>query len=160
METLKAIGFAALGLLMIATLIVIAAFVFEGYIWASGKIYPWLVLLNGVALAATVFVLLPNAIFSSTPRFAGSGLLIASYIFGATLWVWSLLVTYTLWGGLGLFIGLMMAGVGVVPMAALATLFNGLWSTLGELIVGVVLTFGSRLGGAYLLVRAERNAAT
>jgi len=48
-----------------------------------------------------------------------------SYVFGATLWVWSLLVAYSLWVGVGLAIDLFMAGVGVVPLAMLATLSMG-----------------------------------
>ena len=84
---------------------------------------------------------------------------IASYVFGATLWVRSLLVTYTLWGGIGLAIGLFMAGVGVVPLALLATLFNGLWSTLGELVLGLILTIGVRVWGLRLLEKAARQPA-
>src|SRR5438046_9731864 len=58
-------------------------------------------------------------------------MMIVSYVFGATLWVWSLLLTYTLWGGFWLFIGLFMAGVGVVPLAMIATFFKGMWAELG-----------------------------
>jgi hypothetical protein len=131
----------------------------QGGLWLSAKLYPILVSISGLTLAVVVFVLLPNGIWSSTPKFAGSGMIIASYVFGACAWTWSFLITYTLWGGLGLAIGLFMAGVGIVPLAMLATLLGGYWSTLGELTLLLALTFGLRAWGAYLLSKAERSAA-
>jgi hypothetical protein len=46
-------------------------------------------------------------------------------------------------------------GVGVVPIAMLATLFHGQWSHLGELIVLVILTFGSRFFALWLEEKAK-----
>ncbi len=154
-QTLKWIGSAVIGVGIMIGLVVVAMLLLQ----LSAKLYPWLVGLTGFTFAVLVFVLLPNAVFSSVPKFAGSGMFIASYVFGATLWVWSLLVTYTLWGGIGLAIGLFMAGVGVVPLAMLATLFNGLWSTLGELVLGLILTIGVRVWGLRLLEKAARQPA-
>ncbi len=158
-QTLKWIGSAVIGVGIMIGLVVVAMLLLQGGVWLSAKLYPWLVGLTGFTFAVLVFVLLPNAVFSSVPKFAGSGMFIASYVFGATLWVWSLLVTYTLWGGIGLAIGLFMAGVGVVPLAMLATLFNGLWSTLGELVLGLILTIGVRVWGLRLLEKAARQPA-
>lgn len=139
-----------------AVVLLVAAFI-QGGAWLSATLYPWLVSLSGITLAITVFVLLPNAIFSSVPKFAGNGMLIASYVFGATLWVWSFLLTYLLWGGIGLAIGLFMAGMGVVPLAMIATLFKGMWSELGQLVALLALTFGVRTWGGYLLSKASKN---
>jgi hypothetical protein len=36
--------------------------------------------------------------------------------YGLTVWIWSLLLTYTLWGGFGVVIGILMGGVGIVPL--------------------------------------------
>ena len=81
--------------------------------------------------------------------------MIASLVFGFTLWVWGLLFTYHLWGAIAVFIGLFLMGVGVVPIAMLATLFKGMWSTLGELVLLTVLTFGTRFAGAWTAAKAE-----
>ena len=158
-QALKGIGAAVIGVGIMVGLVVVILLLLQGEVWLSAKLYPWLVALNGLTFAVLVFVLLPNAVFSSIPKFAGNGMFIASYVFGATLWVRSLLVTYTLWGGIGLAIGLFMAGVGVVPLALLATLFNGLWSTLGELVLGLILTIGVRVWGLRLLEKAARQPA-
>src|SRR2546425_279886 len=158
----RSIGYSVVGIVVgigiVGALVLIVMLFIQGGVWLSAKLYPWLVTLNGLTFAITVFVLLPNAVFSSVPRFAGNGMFIASYVFGATLWVWSLLVTYTLWGGPGLAMGLFLAGVGVVPLAMLATLFNGLWSVLGELVLGLILTLGVRMWGLRLLEKAARRA--
>ena len=61
-----------------------------------------------------------------------------------------LLLTLDLWGGCAAVIGLFLLGIGVVPIAMLATLFNGMWIELGLLVLAVVLTFGLRILGAFL----------
>jgi hypothetical protein len=44
-------------------------------------------------------------------------------------------------------VGVVILGVGVVPIALLATLFNGLWGGFLPLLILVVLTLGLRVGG-------------
>lgn len=156
-NTLKAIGGFGIAILFPLALVLIAVLLIQGGVWLSAALYPWLLTISGITLLVTVFVLLPNAFFSSTPTFAGTGLKFASYVFGATLWVWSLLLTYTLWGGLGLFIGLFMAGLGIVPLAILATLFNAMWSQLGQLVLLLIMTIVMRGWGHRLRQQGERS---
>src|SRR5207245_7161273 len=122
--TLASIGTGALGIAILLALALIPVLLLQGGVWLSALLFPWLAAINALTLLVTLFVLLPNAVFSSTPRFAGSGMMIVSYVFGATLWVWSLLLTYTLWGGFWLFIGLFMSGLGVLPLPMFALFFH------------------------------------
>lgn len=62
----------------------------------------------------------------------------------------SLLVALAIWGVPGVVIGLLLGGVGVVPVAMLATLTHGMWEPLAELAGLVVLTFGSGILGLWL----------
>jgi hypothetical protein len=119
-------------------------------------LYPILVSISGLTLAVVIFVLLPNAIFSAIPKTAGSSMIIASYIFGACLWTWSFLLAYAMWGWVGIFVGLFMAGVGV-PVAALASLLHAEWFI--QLALLLLLTFGLRVWELHLLAMAERRAA-
>lgn len=48
-------------------------------------------------------------------------------------------------------------GIGVVPIGILAALFNGMWPELGILVLAIVLTFGCRLFGAFLIANQERT---
>lgn len=72
------------------------------------------------------------ALLSKTRGFSALGLLIASYAFGAILWVWSLLLTLQLWGALAVIIGLLIMGIGIVPVAILAVIFHAEMGKLGR----------------------------
>ena len=62
-------------------------------------------------------------------------------------------------GASAVFVGLFLAGVGVVPVAMLAALFEGSWDLFWDLVVGLVLTFGSRAYGTYLLNKSDELAS-
>lgn len=153
-----AAGALTVSAVVIGILGILVALVVRGGVALSSFLYPWLLALNALTLAFTLLVLAPNGVYSSTPRFAGNGMVVASYVFGATLWVWSLLLTYTLWGTFGLILGLLFAGIGVVPLAMLATLLHAMWSQLGQLAAMLVLTLGVRAWGLFLLTKADRRA--
>jgi hypothetical protein len=142
----------ALGIILTIALCFVVVMIIQGAVWFSSKIYPWLLIIFSITLLVTIVVLLPLSIPPKTRNFAGNYLYIASYIFGATLWIWGILLTYILLGGFGVFIGLFMAGVGVVPISMIATLINGMWSELLQIIIQILLTFGTRYFGYRLLV--------
>jgi len=60
-----------------------------------------------------------------------------------------------LMGGVAMVIGLFIAGIGVVPMAMLATALKTQWSITGQLILLTVFTYGSRLYGFHLAEKAD-----
>jgi len=154
-ENLKMAGYIAIFIaLAIGSILLIALFI-KGGIWISERIYPWLAIITGIALFITIFCLLPTAIFKRSRGFAGAGLLIASYVFGVTLWVSAFLLTYTIWGGVALIVGLFLMGIGIVPIAMLATAFVKQWSIFGQLILLLVMTFETRLFGYYLISNHE-----
>jgi len=64
-------------------------------------------------------------------------------------------VAYQLAGMVWLIIGLCMAGVGVVLVAAIAALLHGEWSVLIQIIVGVVVVYLLRFFGNLLVEKAE-----
>jgi hypothetical protein len=154
---LKAIGTFVLYLAVLVGIGLIATMLIHGGVRLGALVYPWLERISEYGLAVSVLGLLPLAAFKETRGHAGVGLFIASFVFGATLWVWSLLLTYELWGGVALFVGLIIAGVGVLPIAMLATAFKGMWSEFGFLVLMLVATFGSRLFGLYLVNKAEEH---
>lgn len=157
-ETLKSAGSVLLGFGISAALLLLAAFLIIGGLKLSELIYPWLEILFAIAFFVSIILFLPLAFFQKTRGFSALGLLVASYVFGATLWVWAFLLTYSLWGLTALLIGLFMAGVGVVPIAILATLFHGEWWIMGQLILLLIFTFGSRALSLYLAEKAEAQS--
>lgn len=143
-DKLKEAGNLLLGILILVAILAIPALFIVGAEWLSERLLPWFVLASFLAFAFLLLVLLPLAAFRRSRTFASVAILIVSYVFGATVWMEGLLLTMALWGTFAVVVGLFLAGVGVVPIAMLATLFKGMWARLAELVVLTVLTFGTR----------------
>lgn len=157
MEKLKDAGFGVLGIGLILGLIILAFFLIEGGVKLGEVIYPYLAIATGFTIGVTFLILLPLSLFKRARYFSASLLLVASFVFGLSLWIWALILTYHLWGVVAVFIGLFLLGVGVVPIAMLATLFNGMWPQLLELIVLTVLVFGVRAYSLYLANKVDQE---
>ncbi len=155
-EKIKKVGTYILGFAIMICILAIPALFIWGGVWLSTKILPWLNLLSLIALAILIIVLLPLSIFRKARSFSGTCMVYASYLFGVKVWLTGLLLTYILWGGWAVFIGLFLMGVGVVPIAMLATLFKGMWLEFGTLIFLTLLTFGVRILGFHLVEKAEQ----
>lgn len=116
------------------------------------KIYSFLLPISWLAVVVVIVVLLPLAIFKKTRGASGIGIFFASYLFGATTWFLGATITFVTWGWIGLLIGLVIAGVGVVPIGILAAFISLKEPTLGFSIIAMAaITFGSRIGGAALI---------
>lgn len=155
-ETLGAIGGLALMLAIAAVGIAIVIAFILGGVWVSKHLLPWLTVISFVVFAIVIFVLLPLAIPRATRGFSSISMLIASYVFGATLWMFGLLLTYFTWGVVAVIIGLVFFGVGVVPIALLATLFKGMWGPFFTLILLAIATYGCRIGAMSLAESLDR----
>ena len=123
--------------------------------WLSSRLLPWFFLASALVLAFLILIVLPLSFFRRLRPFAATATMIGSFVFGVTLWMWGLLLTMGLWGTWAVVIGLVMLGVGVVPIAMLATLLKGMWGVLGQLLLLTLLTFGSRLFAAWIASKAE-----
>jgi ketosteroid isomerase-like protein len=150
-DKLKNISLGILGFAVMVGVLVLAFFLMRGVVWASDKALPWLVFLCEVLLLICAVVLLPMCIFRKTRLWAAMGFYFGSYLFGVTLWAFSCLICIAIWGYMALIIGLLLAGVGVLPVALIAALFHGEWTVLLELLIGLVLTFGTRFAGMMLI---------
>ena len=152
---LKKVGKIGLGALVpigfIALLFVFVLMV-RGIVWAADKAFPWLEFASAIAIVVCVFVLLPLCIFRKTRPWAGVAFVYVSYLFGVMLWAYSCLYIAEVWGYVAMGLGLLFAGVGVVPMAFVAALFRGEWAAFLSVVFGIVLTFGTRFLGIRLSI--------
>ena len=153
-QLFKSTGRIIIGVGLMAGLMLLVLMFVKGGLWVGEKAYPVLSSFSKIALILAVFLLAPLAFFKPTRTFAGLGIYFASYVFGLTLWVWSLILTYNLWGIFAVIIGLFFAGIGIVPIALMATLFSGVWSTFGELILLMAFVPICRMFGIFLVARA------
>jgi len=156
-EKLKNFGYYIFGIAGLFLLLLLGILMIRGVVWVGEHMLQWLINFGWIVLAINILILLPLGLFRKTGIVGGIGMCISSYVFGLTLWFLGLLLTYFTWGFLGVFIGLVLAGVGVVPVAMLAMLVNGEFFILVVLVVLTILTFGTRVLGIYLVSRAEES---
>ena len=156
-STLKAILFNVIGLAIMGAMLVGVVFLLRGMVWVSDKIYPWLLKISEIVFDVCVLVLLPLCIFRKLRPWCGVGFVYSSYIFGILLWAFSCLFVVDVWGYFALVVGLLLAGVGVVPVALLASVIRGEWSVFGNVLFGIVLAFGIRYFGLWLATPKEEK---
>jgi len=119
----------------------------------SMKAYTNLLPISWIGVAIVVLVLLPMALFKATRSAAGTGLFYSSYLFGLTTWFLGATITFVTWGWAGLITGLFLGGIGVVPIAILASFISLQAPVIGfSLIVMIAIVFGTRMGGIALMV--------
>src|SRR3990167_1809739 len=85
---------------------------------------PILELIGGLTWGI-IFLLIFLSIVPRFRNFTGSGIVLSTYLVGAIIWFSSFYITYSLWGFLGIFIGVLFLGLGVFFTAILALMFNG-----------------------------------
>jgi hypothetical protein len=120
-----------------------------------GKIYPWISDLALLAFMCDLIIMIPLYFIRKTKILSASTICYSSYIFGLQLWLSCLMLTLQIGGIVAVVIGLLFLGIGVVPFAIIATLFYGMWKELGELLLSLLLVFGCRMLGTYMLEKAE-----
>lgn len=153
-DFLKSIGWFALAFAcLVAALTLVSLFLF-GAAWISDKVLPVLNVIFAFTFFLLLLIVLPLSFLRRCRGWCGVIFVYWSYLCGLVLWMFSLLVTLNLWGIVAAIIGLIFVGVGILPVAILATLFKGQWSLLLQLILQFALLIGSRAFGLYLADKA------
>lgn len=151
-NSLKSIGWYIIGIGIFLGISFFAFLFIKGSVWLGEKVLPWLSFIMWPAIILDLLIFVPlGIIFEKTRGVSGVGLVVSSYIYGLILWFWSLLLAYLLWGFVAVFIGLFILGVGVVPVAIIATIFEGLWGTTGKLFLLLFMVFASRMLGSHFI---------
>src|SRR6516165_1723268 len=119
-EMLKHVGFGLGGLLVIAAIFGLAMIFIVGATAVSFWVKEWIPYVFWINLLVAFFILGPLSLIPPARFIAAIGFVIASFVFGAMMWVCGVGVTYDVWGMGGVTIGLMGAGVGIVPVGMLA----------------------------------------
>jgi hypothetical protein len=116
------------------------------------------ILHQGVVLLVFYWItaLLPLSVFRKMHPMIGSMLKASSLFIGGVCCWHSFIVTYRLMGSLAVIMGLMFAGVGVVPMALLASATRSDWSIFENLAVTLVLTILPRILAKIIAKRSAR----
>lgn len=155
LDKLKAVGGFLAVVVILTTGLLLLSFGVDGLAWLSIRAIPWLVPFSIYALAAAVIVLLPLTAIRAARPFVGLAMFAVAYLFGLTAWLLGLLLTYSIWGGFWVIVGLVLLGVGVVPFGLLASLFDAQWIVFLVLLGLVVATYGFRAAGAFMVEAAD-----
>lgn len=156
MEALRNLGWGRLDIAIMVALVFVAALLINGMAWVYGHVLEYLITFNNIVTLVCIVVLLPLAPFRKTRIVPAYGLYVASFVFGVCVWVYGFVVTYEIWGGVGVLIGLMLGIVGIVPLGIIAALWHSEWVIAAELIYGLVLTYGARAIALWLGAKIER----
>jgi hypothetical protein len=121
------------------------------------KAQEWVGLADSVALVLCLFVFLPMIFIKRTRGWGGAGFFYSSFGWGLYLWLTAFLYTYVNFGLFWLLLGLLLAGVGVVPIAVIGSLIHGDWSGVLQIFVMLVLSLGFRYFGAHVIAKHEES---
>ncbi len=128
----------------------------EWVIDTTGTVYMFLMPISWIALAIVLFVLLPLAAWRKTRGFSAIGLYVTSYIFGATTWFLGAAITFASFGWLGLIIGLLVLGVGVVPLGIVGAFFKlDMTGFAVSLCVMLAITLATRFAAVHFAAKAD-----
>jgi hypothetical protein len=155
-ETLKAAGYVIGGMAIFAGLAFLSAVFILGAETVSEKALPFSDIATVLALVVCVAILLPLSAFRATRIVSVWGFLIASFVFGLDIWMYSFIITFSLWGPGGVIIGLCLVGIGIVPLALIAATTHLLWPTVGNIVFGISATYGARIFSFYLADTLDR----
>jgi len=123
-EKIKDIGYGVLGIGLIVLIIGAFALLVIGGAKLFETFYPVLEKIS-TFVWGIVWLLLFLSLAPRLRKFTGNGIIIGTYVGGAIFWLLSFYVTYSLWGFLGIIIGVLFLGLGVFFTAILALIFNG-----------------------------------
>ena len=102
---------------------------------------PFLLEVSDIAIVVAL-IMFPLALFQKLRRSIYMGM---STVFGVLLisiLVWSISLTFQFLGIGGVVVGLLFAGCGVIPVALLASVWNGEWLTAGVMLGVLISGFG------------------
>jgi len=152
--TTKSIGNFVLRTLYLLVPLVLLVTLIKGLEWVANTLYPLSLRTAEIGLALLPICLL-LAIFRKSRGIASLVMLIVSYALGFNLWLYGLVMAVGLAGVFWTIIGLLFAGIGVVPVAAIASVIRGEWAVLVEIIIMTVVPFAVRAGALLLAGRSE-----
>ena len=162
MHALKSTGGVLLGIAAFVGIIIAIILVFSLGAQVAFAIAPFINGLASVLIVINVLLLLV-ALIPSVRATAGIIILISSYIYGLSAWIYGLAVSLALWGWIAVIIGMILGGVGVVPIGLLASILTGHWEMFWPLLLTSLLTYAAGIVGSLLIgsaeIRREREAA-
>lgn len=123
---------------------------FFGGDWATRYWLDPLMVVGWVLMPLVIVAVVPLSIFKPLRKVTGKFLDNSTYILAFLAWYIGFIMAYLYWGQWGAVIGILLLGIGVVPVALLATAINGAWYFFSYLMVLTLLAFAAGFIGKRL----------
>ena len=154
-EQSRAVVRTLISLAAIIVIVLIVGFLFAGTLWLVSILEPIAEVLSGIGLLLLLPMLAVAAVFRKSRGFCGKGTVFISYLWWIALWMAATLVLYQFWGVAGFVVGVVLLGVGTVPLACLASFFHGKVALSCGMILATALTFLVRTLGSWIVAHGE-----
>jgi len=150
MGMLRNTGVFIIGAILFVATILLSSIFLVGITWLTTVLYPFILFIRQLTLQSCFFILLPLGFFKTTRTFSATGFAISAMVMGITVWLFSVLTVFQLWGFGGLIAGIILGIVGIVPLALIAAAMNHMWGADGRIALDIALYFGLYVFGIYL----------
>lgn len=104
-----------------------------------------------------IAVLIPLSVFRRAHPVIARILRVSSLFVGGVCWWQAVIVTYRLMGWLAVSIGLLCAGIGIIPMSLFAAGVRGDWDVFRSLAIGAILTVVPRIIAKFITIRRAKT---
>lgn len=128
-----------------------------GATFVGTHILPVLKILSQGAALICLLVCLPLSFSKKHQVRAGRWLVQLSWIFGITAWFMGIVASYQIWGTMAVVFGLLLMGVGVIPVGALAALWTGQTALFGQILLWSTVTLLVRTTGNRILLKHQAD---
>jgi hypothetical protein len=166
MKILKTLGGVMFSIVVLAAFAGVMGLLLAGTAWWThhiiGPVIWWLgdhvlgplIFSALIVLVVDLVLLLPLATIRSCRPYSAIGLMLSSWVFGLQVFVSSLVLLFFLWGTWGVFIGLLLGGFGVIPLALLAVIIHKEWAELFTLSISIVVFLAAKFFAIFLASKA------
>lgn len=125
--------------------IFILAVLILGVRWIANHIYPWLTRIAAATFLIDLFIFFPLMAFKRNRIWTSFCLFVSSYVFGLQCWISAFILTYLTLGPVWLCVGLLLAGIGIVPFALVGSVIQSDWSNFLVVMLLLAITLATRL---------------
>jgi hypothetical protein len=132
------------------------ALLFLGGAWVGAYVEPWIAFVAVTLIVIGLPICLLLLVFRESRTLGGTGIYLLSLPLSLWLWIASLVYAMNV-SMVWTVIGVLMGGLGVIPVAVIMTLLRRDWSNFGSLAVTGIFVLVLRFLGAWIVDRTEQR---
>jgi len=121
------------------------------------KLFPIFLTVSFYGSLATVVLFAISGVSRGSRRWTGRLIVLITYVWAITIWLYAGKNLYHIWGARGLLGGLVLFLLGVIPVAGLAMAMSAHWVELGCLVLALIIFSAVRAFATKLDERIHRR---